>query len=56
MIDMTDSAVEQIKKAHTQANGAPPEGGKPKIVLRIALQRLRWHYDDNADADRNMIG
>ena len=41
MIDMTDSAVEQIKKAHTQANGAPPEGGKPKIVLRIAVKRAQ---------------
>ena len=44
MIDMTDRAVEQIKKAYAQAEGPPPEGGKPKIVLRIAVK----HAEDGA--------
>ena len=59
MIDMTDNAVEQIKKAYAQANGAPPQGGKSKIVLRIAVKRAQedgsfeymMGFDEETDDD-----
>lgn len=54
MIDMTDNAVAQIKKAYAQANGGAPEGAKPKIVLRIAVTRAQdgaFEYAMGFDAE-----
>ena len=58
MIEMTDTAVEQIKKAYAQAEEASPQSGKPRIVLRIAVKRAEdgsfeymMGFDEETDDD-----